>query len=93
MLDEIRKRLSIKDEDKISFVNLSKYRKSFKEDRKGENKIAVIYAVGEINGGNGDDETIGSEGLSEAIRKARLDKKVKAVSIAYKLTWRKCLSQ
>jgi protease-4 len=79
VLDELRKRLSIKEEEKISFVSLNKYRHSFKDERKGESKIAVIYAVGEINGGNGDDETIGSEGLSEAIRKARLDKKVKAV--------------
>lgn len=79
VLEELRKRLSIKEEEKISFVSLNKYRHSFKDERKGESKIAVIYAVGEINGGNGDDETIGSEGLSEAIRKARLDKKVKAV--------------
>ncbi len=43
------------------------------------NRIAVIYAVGEIMSGEGDDETIGSERISKAIRKARTDKKIKAV--------------
>ncbi len=43
------------------------------------NRIAVIYAVGEIMSGEGNDETIGSERISRAIRKARTDKKIKAV--------------
>jgi protease-4 len=34
----------------------------------------VIYAVGEIESGEGDDEKIGSERIAKAIRDARLDK-------------------
>jgi protease-4 len=39
----------------------------------------VIYATGDINGGNGDDQSIGSERLSKAFRKAREDSRVKAI--------------
>lgn len=42
-------------------------------------RIAVIYATGEINQGEGDEQTIGSDRLAAAIRAARLDKDVKAI--------------
>ncbi len=42
-------------------------------------KIAVIYAVGEIQSGEGDDETIGSERIAGAIKKARKDSTIKAI--------------
>jgi protease-4 len=41
--------------------------------------LAVIYAVGGIDMGEGDDQTIGSTTLSEAIRRARLAPDVEAV--------------
>jgi len=41
--------------------------------------LAVIYATGGIEMGKGDDQTIGSETLAEAIREARLAPDVKAV--------------
>ncbi len=46
---------------------------------KVKDKIAVIYAVGDIVGGEGSDEQIGSERVSRAIRKAREDKSIKAI--------------
>ena len=45
----------------------------------GEDKIAIVYASGQIIDGEGDESTIGSVTLSEAIRQARNDKKVKAI--------------
>lgn len=42
-------------------------------------RIAVIYASGEINQGEGDEQTIGSDRLAAAIRAARLDDDVKAI--------------
>lgn len=42
-------------------------------------EVAVIYAVGGIESGEGDAETIGSETLAEAIRQARLADDVQAV--------------
>ena len=44
-----------------------------------KDKVAVVYAYGGISGGEGDDENIGSERISRAIRDARTDEKVKAI--------------
>lgn len=44
-----------------------------------KNRVAVIIAQGEIRDGEGDEYTIGSVRISEAIRKARLNDKVKAI--------------
>ena len=68
--------------EKINFIKLSEYenvnnenaRKKFKKD-----KIAVIYAQGDIVSGDGSETVIGSERISKAIRKAREDEKVKAI--------------
>ncbi|MFN5705769.1 MAG: signal peptide peptidase SppA, partial [bacterium] len=68
---------SIKD---LNFIDLKKYVKSAKPNiSTDKNKIAVIYANGEIVGGEGNENIIGSEGISRAIRQARLDDQVKAV--------------
>ncbi|MFI5452637.1 signal peptide peptidase SppA [Pedobacter sp. UC225_61] len=45
----------------------------------GKNQIAVIYANGDIVGGEGSDQQIGSERISRAIRKARFDDDIKAI--------------
>lgn len=85
VMSNIRTRLSIEDEDKkIDFISLGKYKNAPKakddDDKSGKKeKIAVIYAVGSIEGGDGDSETIGSEKISAEIRKARKDDKVKAI--------------
>ena len=42
-------------------------------------KIAVIYAVGEIKSGQGDDKTIGSARIAAAVKKARKDSTIKAI--------------
>jgi protease-4 len=44
-----------------------------------DNRIAIVYASGEIDAGEGNDSKIGSESVSKALRKVRLDSKVKAV--------------
>jgi protease-4 len=44
-----------------------------------KNKIAVVYADGDIVDGKGDDDNIGSEKFAEMIRKIRQDEKVKAL--------------
>lgn len=80
VLASIRKRLEIDDKEKINEISLYKYSRAGHKDKgSSKNKIAVIYAVGQIMGGEGNDEQIGSEKLSEAIRKAREDDKVKAI--------------
>ena len=74
-------------EDKLRFVELSKYHKaklkkdddSDDDDKRTKDRIAVVYAVGAIESGRGDDQTIGSDRIAEALRDARTDKNVKAV--------------
>lgn len=77
----IREKLGIKEKDKIKLVSLQKYRKTFESEGSGNDYIALIYAAGEINSGEGDENSIGSETLSKAIRESRLDEDIKAVVI------------
>ncbi|ASU33787.1 signal peptide peptidase SppA [Mucilaginibacter xinganensis] len=83
ILDDLKKRAGIDNKDDLKTVELGDYGSSEApaEDQKesSKNRIAIIYASGDIVGGEGDDNTIGSERISKALRKARLDNKVKAV--------------
>ncbi len=68
--------------DDLKTVSLADYHKApwpVERTLDFKNRIAVIYASGEIVMGKGGDQLIGSEGISKAIRKARLDDKVKAI--------------
>ncbi len=81
ILEILKEKTEAKAVDKINSVSIADYTNA-KESKKKDftkDKIAVIYAVGEIDGGEGDDEKIGSERISKAIREARLDDKVKAI--------------
>jgi protease-4 len=81
--DYLRRKLNVKADEKPSIVSLSDYQDADKADEKegktSGNRIAVIYAEGDIVTGKGSDDNIGSDKFAEAIRKARLDDKVKAV--------------
>lgn len=81
ILAELRTKVGIEKDAKIKFMTMGNYTNAPDLNKKGplNEKIAVIYAVGEIEGGEGGEEKIGSERISEAIRNARLDKKVKAI--------------
>ena len=84
VLDDLKDRCGLEDAKKLKLVSMVKYTdapKAKKKDDKGlaKDKIAVIYASGSIEGGEGDDQTIGSDRISKAIRKARLDENVKAI--------------
>jgi len=80
VLDELKSRLDVKTAKDLKFMKLGKYAKApVSESSSSQDKIAVIYATGDIISGEGNEETIGSETISKAIRKARLDDNVKAV--------------
>ena len=64
---------------KINFVSLGKYAKAVDFTPGGSDKMAIIYAEGEIVDGEGKDDQIGSDKFKNIIRKARLDKKIKAI--------------
>ncbi|NTE20982.1 signal peptide peptidase SppA [Agrobacterium tumefaciens] len=67
--------------ENIRSVEINDYAKNSSDTNSSKNKVAVIYANGEISGGEGNDNQIGSERISRAIRKARLDDDIKAVVI------------
>src|ERR1035437_8070743 len=81
LLQEIRKKLNLSENKDINSINLGKYATSIENKSEGFNKdkIAIIFAQGDIVSGEGDETAIGSEGISKAIRKARIDKSIKAI--------------
>lgn len=77
--DEIKTRLRKDKHDKINFISINKYAAAGEFARTGNDRIALIYAEGDIVDGKGTDNMIGSEVFRNLIRKARLDKNIKAI--------------
>ena len=77
--DEIKKHLKLGKYDKINYITINKYAEAASFRQSGSSRIALIYAEGNIIDGKGDKENIGSEDYVKLIRKARLDKSIKAV--------------
>jgi protease-4 len=77
--DEIKRRLGLDKYAKTNFVTMGNYlaANGF-ESTKGE-KIALIVAEGDISDGEGDHGMIGGDSYRSIIRKARLDKTIKAI--------------
>jgi protease-4 len=78
--NEITGRLNLAPNSKINFVFFGEYAKAvtFSASTASE-KIAIIYASGDIVGGAGTDDQVASDDYRELIRKARLDKSIKAI--------------
>lgn len=76
---ELRRRLNIGKDSKISSVRYSKYRKAIVQSSDSKNEIAVIVADGDILTGKAHEGTIGSDTFTEELRRARNNKKVKAI--------------
>ena len=78
--DEIIRKTKTNPAKKINFVSLGKYAKGKNLLGSGEDRIAIIYAEGEINEGkNKEGKTIGSDETRNLIRNARLDEDIKAI--------------
>jgi protease IV len=79
------KKLTNSDKDDKTFrqISLSKYAQvsgeSFGAERKSKNKVAVVYAEGDIVDGKGNDGEIGGDRFAKILNKLRQDKDVKAV--------------
>ncbi|HEY8388544.1 MAG TPA: signal peptide peptidase SppA [Parasegetibacter sp.] len=98
--DYIREKLDIDEKSNINFVSLSRYGRqvNYRNFGKSKDRIAVIYAQGEINNGKGDQGEIGGEAYLELISKARKNKDIKAIvirinsgggsSLASEIMWR-----
>lgn len=77
--NEIKDKLGVDKYDKINFVSLPTYAKAVSFKPRGRDQIAVIYAAGDIMDGKGDRDVIGSETYRNLVRKARLNKDIKAI--------------
>ncbi len=79
--DEIKKRLKIDADKKINYVSVGQYAATNRDlGGKGDN-IAVIHATGNIVDGKGREDEIGSTDYIDLLRKARLDKSIKAIVV------------
>lgn len=65
--------------DKINFITLGKYAGATDLESSSGDRIAVLYAQGDITGGKGDKGSIGSDNYKNIIRKLRLDDDIKAI--------------
>ncbi len=98
--DEYNDKLEKIVDGKFSTISINDYIKAGKGKKTStaKDRIAVIYAQGEIIYGKGNDETIGQGIINKAIKKAVKDKKVKAIvlrvnspggsALASELIWR-----
>jgi protease-4 len=78
--DIMKQKLQLEKDEDIKFISLNQYKKTITEPRKrSANKIAVIYAVGQIVDGKGGSSIIGSTSLCKEIREAYKNEKVKAI--------------
>ena len=99
--EELEKKLNLEKNKTIDFISPEDYLTALNKTGTGHDKIAVVYATGNITSGEGDDQSIGSERISQAIRQARKDSNVKAIvlrinspggsALASDVIWREAL--
>lgn len=79
--DEIKERIKVDRYEKLNFVSIAKYAQAVNIRQTGRDRIAVIYATGDIVDGKGDRDQIGGDTYRNLIRRIRLDKTVKGIVI------------
>ena len=80
--DLIRKKLKVKDDEEYNSISISDYADladSPSTNFTADNTIAVIYAQGEIQGGEGSVNIIGEGSINRSLKEAREDDDVKAI--------------
>ncbi|MBS1652110.1 MAG: signal peptide peptidase SppA [Bacteroidetes bacterium] len=75
---ELKNKTGIKATEKKYYTSINDYNPKNKIEN-SKNKIAVIYAEGSIESGEGSDEVIGSARIAQAIKDARNNKNIKAI--------------
>ena len=78
----IRKKLKVDADEEYNKISISDYARKVSttsESKDSQDKIAVIYAQGEIMGGEGDVNTIGEGSMNRSLIAARKDKNIKAI--------------
>ncbi|MCF8427703.1 MAG: signal peptide peptidase SppA [Bacteroidia bacterium] len=76
---ELKGKMGTEDKKKLPLIGMAKFRKVSGNTSTSDNKIAVVYCVGDIVGGEGDDQTMGSDRIAATIKKVREDDSYKAL--------------
>ncbi|WP_303317782.1 signal peptide peptidase SppA [Flavivirga abyssicola] len=100
-INDIKNVLRVKPNDDLETITISDYSiyaANKLKSNKSKNKIAVIYAEGDIIYGEGDEKTVGQGIMNASLKEAREDDKVKAIvlrinspggsALASELIWR-----
>jgi protease-4 len=96
--EEIKKQIKLEEDDKINFVTPGTYMNVHSLRDYGKQKVAVIFAEGEIIDGRGEEGQIGSDTYRKLVRQIRYNDDVKAIvlrvnspggsSLASEVIWR-----
>lgn len=78
VLSKLKERLEIDEKKDVPTVSLLDYKGGGNTETKGD-RVAVLYAYGDIVDGEGVEDNIGGDKLSRELRKLRRDDRVKAV--------------
>jgi len=94
----MKARMGVENDKKVPLISEQKYAQSLGVKGSGSERIAVVYAGGDIVGGKGDGTQIAADDMAATLKKVRLDKKIKAVvfridsrggsSLASDIIWR-----
>jgi protease-4 len=80
--DEMRVKLKVDKSEFINFIELERYASAAPDYKlTGKDRIALIYAEGDIVDGKGEKDQIGSDTYRWLIKKARIDKDIKAIVV------------
>ena len=79
LIGELKKRLNVEESKDVSVVSLLDYKGNAADTESSKDRIAVLYAYGDIVDGESEQGTIGGDTFSRELRKLRTDKRVKAV--------------
>lgn len=81
ILDQIKDKIGLKNDEKINFISLENYYQSepLKNKLSEKNKIAVVFAEGQIHDGKQQYGTISGDQYVKILRKIREDKNIKAL--------------
>jgi protease-4 len=94
----MKKRMGVDDETKVPLISEQKYARALTPQGSGSDRIAVVYASGDIVGGKGDGTQIAADDMAATLKRVRKDEKIKAVvfridsrggsSLASDIIWR-----
>ena len=94
----MKDRMGVDRESKVYLTSEQKYARSLGTQGSGSDRVAVVYAGGDIVGGKGDGTQIAADDMAATLKKVRQDSKVKAVvlridsrggsSLASDIIWR-----